>query len=175
MGVSLAQLRREDLRVNQEKIVEHQKRNPFSASWVFMGGGKTVSTCTAYKDLLDEFDARRMLVVAPLRVARSVWSKEVQRWSHLDGLKVVPIVGTADQRWKALKTPADIHTINRENTEWLEAQFIEGRKQFRRWPWDIITIDEVQSFRSQSSKRHKSMRRLRRLCQRMIQLTGTAS
>lgn len=83
------------------------------------------------------------------------------------------ILGTPAERMAALRTPADIHMINRENLPWLEAQFIQGKKQVMRWPWDTVVLDESQSFKSQSSQRWKTMRRLRRLFPRMVQLTGT--
>lgn len=138
-----------------------------------MGLGKSVMALTAFRDLICSFDARRALVVAPLRVARRVWSAEVKEWSHLQQLKVVPIVGTAEERLAALNTPAHIHTINRENLVWLEAQFIKDKKQIRHWPWDTVILDESQSFKSISSKRFKVMRRLRRLFERCWELTGT--
>lgn len=138
-----------------------------------MGAGKCVTTLTAFVDLQASFEALHMLVIGPLRVARMVWNAEVKEWAHLQHLTVVPIVGTVQQRMKALRTPADIHTIGRENTQWLEAQFIQNGKQTVRWPFDTVVLDESQSYRSQSSQRWKSMKRLRRLFPRMIHLTGT--
>lgn len=138
-----------------------------------MGHGKTGASCTAISDLLASFDIRRALVIAPLRVARRVWKQEVQQWAHLHGLTVATITGSTKQRLAALRTPADIHTINLENLAWLEAQFIQGGKQTVRWPWEIVFLDESQGFRSQSSQRWKSLRKLRRLFTRMVQLTGT--
>lgn len=139
-----------------------------------MGLGKTVSALTAFSDLRGSFDARRCLVVAPYRVASKVWSDEVGEWSHLSHLHVARIVGTPKQRMKALRTPADIHTINREQIPWLEAQFIAHGKQHTKWPWDMVALDESQSFKSQSSERWKSMSRLRRLFPLLVELTGTA-
>lgn len=139
-----------------------------------MGLGKTVSTLTAFSDLLGNFDARRVLVVAPFRVASKVWSDEIKEWSHLSHLTVARIVGTSAQRMKALRTPADVHTINREQIPWLEAQFIAHGKQHTKWPWDMVALDESQSFKSQTSERWKSMSRLRRLFPRLVELTGTA-
>lgn len=137
-----------------------------------MGCGKTASTLTACVDLPE---VKHALVVAPLRVARQVWTDEIRSWDHLSHLTTQRAIGDPQTRWAALTTPADIHLINREQTRWLEAQFIQDRKQVRRFPWDTIIIDESQSFRSQSSQRWKAMRRLRRLCKRMILLTGTPS
>lgn len=177
----IEQLHRWDLWKYQHRVTEFFKDHPYCAGWIPMGGGKTPSTLTAFVDLLNTNAAKHMLVVAPLRVARKVWLDETKRWSHLQGLTVDRILGTPQQRWDALNRPAHIHCINRENLEWLECQFVEGSgkkfKQFRRWPWDVVVLDEAQSFKSQESVRFTSMRRLRRLggydIQRIIELTGT--
>lgn len=150
-----------------------QKSHPGCACWVPMGGAKTVSALTAFTDLQGTFDARNALVVAPLRVARKVWSDEIEEWGHLQGLTISQIVGTEKQRLEAMRRHADIHTINRENVVWLQDQIIEGKKQVREWNWDTVILDESQSFKSQSAKRWKALRRLRRLFRRLIQLTGT--
>lgn len=138
-----------------------------------MGGAKTVSSLTAFGDLQESFGARHALVVAPLRVARKVWSDELTEWAHLQGLTISKIIGTQAQRLAAMKVRADIHTINAENVVWLQDQFIQGKKQIKIWPWDTVFLDESQLFKSQSSKRWKALRRLRRLFPRLIQLTGT--
>jgi len=138
-----------------------------------MGLGKTVSTLTAYADMRDRFDARRLLVSAPLRVARKVWSDEVAEWEHLRHLRVARIVGTPEERLAALNSDADIYTINREQMPWLEDQFICGRKQIRKWEWDVVVHDESQSYKSCDSQRFKSARRLGKLMDRVYCLTGT--
>ena len=166
-------LDRSDLRPSQNRLVDFIKARDFSAAWVFPGGGKTVSALTAYSDLLKGLDVSRILVVGPLRVARKVWNDEIQNWAHLNGLTTSKIIGDLPIRWRGLKTGADIHLINREQIPWLHAQFIQNKKQVRRFPWDAIILDESQSFKAQSSRRWKCMRDLRRLCQRMTQLTGT--
>lgn len=166
-------LSRSDLYTYQSRAVEFIKQHEICAGFLDCGLGKTVSALTAYSDMAHSFDARRALVVAPLRVARKVWSDEVAGWSHLQGIAVAQIVGTPAQRMKALRTPADVHTINREQLEWLEAQFIQNDKQVTRWPWDMTILDESSSFKSQSSNRWKSMHRLRQLTQRVLLLTGT--
>lgn len=164
---------RADLAPSQENAGAFIKAHPFCALWMDMGLGKTVTTLTALGDLFKLFEAQRVLVVAPLRVARSVWENEVNAWAHLKGLRVVHIGGTAKERIAALKKKSDIWTIGRENVQWLEKLFIDGNKQIRPWPWDTVILDESQSFKSQSAKRWRSMRRLRRLIPRLIQLTGT--
>jgi hypothetical protein len=166
---------RSDFFTHQPIVVDFikAKSNPGCAAWVPMGGAKTVSALTAFGDLQNDFDVRHGLVIAPLRVARKVWSDEIDEWAHLQGLTVSKIIGTEKQRLEALKRRADIHTINRENVVWLQDQFIQGKKQVKVWPWDMVMIDEAQSFKSQSSKRWKALRRLRRLFPRLVELTGT--
>lgn len=166
-------LSRSDLRPYQHRIGEFIQQHEACAIFAEPGLGKTAATLTAYLDLLNSFDVRRMLVFAPLRVARKVWPDEVGAWSHLKGISLSRAIGSAEQRWAALKVPADIHTINTENTAWLAAQFIQGRKQVRRFPWDMVVLDESTRYKSQSSKCWKAMRMLRRLAPRMVQLTGT--
>lgn len=141
-----------------------------------MGLGKTVSAETVIRNL-----GCKALVPAPLRVARDVWDAEVQQWSHLHNLTVSKIVGTAAERIKALNTPADIHTINRENLVWLRKHFLEqvGEykwKQIKRWPWDMIALDESQNFKNQSSHRHSVIWQFRNFFKPVIvELTGTPS
>jgi hypothetical protein len=166
---------RSDFFTHQPIVVDFIKNKsaPGCAAWVPMGGAKTVSGLTAFLDLQENFDSRHALVIAPLRVARKVWSDEIDEWAHLKGLTVSKIIGTEKQRCEALRRRADIHTINRENVVWLQDQFIQGKKQIKVWPWDLVFLDEAQSFKSQSSKRWKALRRLRRLFPRLVQLTGT--
>lgn len=156
-------------------MVPFIKAHPQCSLWVDMGLGKTVSTLTAFGDLVNDFEARRLLVVAPLRVARKVWSDEIKQWSHLQGLSVSRIIGTPQERIKALRTPSDIHTVNREQMCWLMAQFIQGKKQVRKWPWDVVVFDESQSFKNPDGQRVRAAKMLRKLMDRVINLTGTPS
>lgn len=170
-------LTRSDLRGYQERCIEHIKDTPNCALWVDMGLGKTVSTLTAISDLRESFDVNRTLIVAPLRVARKTWDDEIAEWEHLRGLSTAHILGTPEQRLRGLAAKADIHLINRENVVWLLEQFVRGAgkklKLIRRWPWDTVVLDESSSFKSQSAERWKAMRKLRRLYDRCIELTGT--
>lgn len=143
------------------------------ALFVDVGLGKTAPTLTAFSELRESFDVNKCLVIGPLRVARSVWSTEINTWAHLSHLRIQTIVGTEAQRWLALNTDADIHTINRENVQWLEAQYLDNKKLIRPWPWDMVVLDESHSFKSQSSERWKSMRNLRKYITRIVELTGT--
>jgi hypothetical protein len=168
-------LTRSDLRPYQDRAIAHFKRHSAAAGHIDMGLGKTVVELTTFADQLASFDARRMLVVAPLRVARKVWSDEVKRWSHLDGLEVSRIVGTEAERLAALRIPADIHTINRENLPWLEAQFFHNYRQTKQWPWDVVVLDESQSFKSPSGVWHRTIKRLRKFIPQLHELTGTCA
>lgn len=108
-----------------------------------------------------------VLVVAPKRVADTTWSKECAKWEHLRHLKVVKIMGTAKQRAAALDTPADIYVINRENVVWL-VEYLG-----KRWPFHIVVLDELSSFKSNQAKRWKALKRVRGRIRRIIGLTGT--
>ncbi|MFC3802824.1 SNF2-related protein [Cohnella sp. GCM10012308] len=147
-----------------QRIIESN----FIGLWLEMGLGKTVSTLTAIDLLLnDYFDAERVLVIAPLRVAEDTWAREVQKWDHLKHLRISKILGDAETRRRALKEQADIWVINRENVPWLVAEL--GRK----WNFDTVIIDEASSFKNPDSKRFRALRRVRPLMRRMVQLTGT--
>lgn len=133
-----------------------------------MGTGKTVTTLTAIDRLLhDSLEDGPVLVIAPKRVAENTWSKEAEKWAHLRHLRVSKIMGTAKQRAEALASPADLYVINRENVVWLV-----DRLQ-NRWPFPIVVIDELSSFKSAQAKRWKALRRVRGRIRRLIGLTGT--
>lgn len=166
-------LSRADFRPYQERMVGFIGGHTHCAAWSFMGSGKTISTLTSFDELRRSGDAKKLLVVAPLRVARGVWDVEAREWAHTRHLRVSKILGTPAQRLAALRSNADVYTINRENLCWLEDQFIQNRKQIRPWPFDMVVLDESSSYKSQSSKRFKAMRRLRKLTKRVVELTGT--
>ena len=138
-----------------------------------MGTGKTVTTLTAVQLLLyDLLEDGPALVVAPKRVAEDTWSKEAAKWEHLRHLRVVKIMGTAKQRMDALHTVfagpfADVYVINRENLVWM-IETLGGR-----WPFPIVVLDELSSFKSNQAKRWKALRRVRGRIRRIIGLTGT--
>jgi SNF2 family DNA or RNA helicase len=147
-----------------EKIIE------LSACGLFldMGMGKTVSTLTAIQELMhDYFEVTKTLIIAPLRVARMTWSSEIEKWDHLQDLKLSKVLGSERDRLRALEADADIYIINRENTEWLVNHF--GRA----WPFDMVVIDELSSFKSNKSRRFKALRKVRPLINRIVGLTGT--
>lgn len=152
----------------QEYATKRILDTPFIALLLEMGLGKTVSTLTAMDLLLnDYFEAGRVLVIAPLRVADDTWAREIEKWDHLRHLRISKVLGSAAVRRKALKAEADIYVINRENVEWLVSEY--GSQ----WPFDTVVIDELSSFKNPQAKRFKALRRVRPMMKRVVGLTGT--
>lgn len=150
-------------------IIEH----PAAGLLWGMGTGKTVTTLTAVDRLLNDYlEDGPALVIAPKRVAENTWSKEASKWEHLQHLRVSRVMGTQAQRLAALNTPADIYVINRENVVWLVDTF-SGSVSGQRWPFPIVVIDELSSFKSAQAKRWKALRKVRGRIRRIIGLTGT--
>lgn len=147
-------------------ILEH----PVSAVFLDMGLGKSVITLSAIFDLcLDSFLVRKVLVIAPLRVARDTWPTEIQKWDHLHGLSYSVAVGTEVERKAALRQRAFVYIINRENVQWLvEDSGIP-------FDYDMVVIDELSSFKSYQAKRFRSLLKVRPKVKRMVGLTGTPS
>ena len=120
VGRDTGMLDREQLHEYQVFACEFLKEHPIAALFLDMGLGKSIITLTALHDLiLDYARVGKVLIIAPLRVARDTWPKELKKWSHLENLDMSVMVGTARQRIAALNTPALIYTINRENVKWL--------------------------------------------------------
>ena len=147
-------------------ILEH----PVAAVFLQMGLGKSVITLTAIHDLIfDRFEVRRVLVIAPLRVARDTWPAEIEKWDHLKGLTYSVAVGDEHARNAALMRDAQVYIINRENVSWLvEDSAIP-------FDYDMIVIDELSSFKSWQAKRFKSLLKVRPRVSRIVGLTGTPS
>jgi SNF2 family DNA or RNA helicase len=153
----------------QTKAVEFIKEKKRCAMFIFMGGGKTTTTLTAISDLQDQMNVHKVLVIAPLRVANSVWHSEASNWRHLAHLKVQICTGTEKDRLTALHRTADVYTINRENIPWLVKLY--GKK----WPFDMVVIDESSSFKSAASQRFKALKKILPFTNYMVLLTGTPS
>lgn len=152
----------------QKHAVQHIIEHPYCGLLMEMGLGKSVSTLTAIRQLMDDYlEVRKVLVIAPKRVAETTWSDEIDKWEHLGGLRVSKILGTEKQRASALKMDADIYIINRENVVWLVAK-LQGY-----WPFDMLVIDEMSSFKSAKSARFKALRLVRPKISRVVGLTGT--
>ena len=152
----------------QKEVVSFILEHPYCGVFLDLGLGKTVSTLTAISDLMyDRLDIKSVLVVAPKRVAESVWEEEADKWSHLNHLTFSKIIGTADERLSALRKKADIHIISRDNVQWL-CSIVGGD-----FPFDMIVADELSSFKNHTSKRFKALRAVRPLIKRFVGLTGT--
>lgn len=156
--------------VYQQFAIEFIKNNPIAAIFLDMGMGKTSITLTAIHELMyNQFEISKVLIIAPLRVAKHTWSAEIEKWEHLKDLKYSIVVGTEAQRVKALKEEADIYIINRENVSWL----IE--KSGMPFDFDCCVLDELSSYKSWQSKRFRSLMKVRPFIKRMVGLTGTPS
>lgn len=152
----------------QKYAAEFITTNPVSALLLDMGLGKTSITLTAINDLLfDSFEVHKVLVVAPLRVARDTWSDEIKKWEHLRELRYSIAVGTEQERLAALLKQSDIYIINRENIQWLVE---ESGLPF---DFDMAVIDELSSFKNHQSKRFKAFMKVRPKLKRIVGLTGT--
>lgn len=147
-------------------ILEH----PVAAVLLEMGLGKSVITLTAiYELMLNRFEVQKVLVIAPLRVARDTWPAEIEKWEHLTGLTYSVAIGTEAERLAALRRPAHLYLINRENVDWLIT------KSGIPFDFDMVVIDELSSFKSYAAKRFKSLLKVRPRVKRMVGLTGTPS
>ena len=154
----------------QKYATEYIKSHPVAAVLLDMGLGKTSIALTAISDLLfEEFAVHKVLIVAPLRVAKSTWGDEIQKWGHLKRLTYSVAVGSKKERLEALRKKADIYIINRENVPWLVE---ESGIPF---DFDMLVIDELSSFKSWQSKRFKALMKVRPLVKRVVGLTGTPS
>ena len=149
-----------------ERILQTKKIGLF----LDMGLGKTVVTLTAIRQLMyDRFLVRKVLVIAPKKVAEGTWSREKDKWEHTRILRVSRVLGSEQKRVKALNTPADLYIINRENVVWLVDYYRNS------WPFDMVVIDESSSFKSHKAKRFKSMAAIMPHVDRLVELTGTPS
>ena len=154
----------------QEYAIKFILSHPIAAILLEMGLGKSVITLTAIFDLtLDSFLIRKVLVIAPLRVARDTWPAEIEKWDHLNGLTYSVAIGSEAQRKAALLQRAQVYLINRENVDWL---INDSGLPF---DYDMVVIDELSSFKSHTSKRFRALRKVRPNVKRIVGLTGTPS
>lgn len=154
----------------QKYVTDFILTHPIAAVFLEMGLGKSVITLTALFDLiLDQFLIRKVLVIAPLRVARDTWPLEIRKWDHLSGLTYSVVVGNESERRTALMRTVDIYIINRENVDWLIT------KSGIPFDFDMVVIDELSSFKSHQAKRFKSLLKARPSVKRIVGLTGTPS
>ncbi len=154
----------------QTYAIRFIEEHPVAAVLLDMGMGKSSITLTAIEDLIfDSFEISKVLIIAPLRVARHTWPEEIEKWDHLKGLRYSMAVGTAAERMAALRADADIYIINRENVPWL---IQDSGLPF---DYDMVVIDELSSFKSWQSKRFRALMKMRPKVKRIVGLTGTPS
>lgn len=161
-------LTKNQLHAYQDRAVDHVLDIPKSALFLDMGLGKTISTLTAIEDLMyNSFDVGKVLIIAPLRVANTVWIQEAKKWEHTQNLTFSNLAGGKQNMLVGLQRKADIYIINRENVKALVLHL--GKK----WDFDMVVIDESSSFKSPSSQRFKALKKVLPLISRMVLLTGT--
>ncbi len=153
----------------QDRMINFIYTTPKCALWAGLGLGKTITTLTAIVDLIDSMAVSKVLIVAPLRVANSVWHKEAVNWQHTKHLKFSIVTGSEKERLAALHKTADVYVINRENVTWIVEHYA------KKWPFDMIVLDEASSFKSSSSQRFKALRKTIPFTNRLVELTGTPS
>ena len=153
----------------QEYATRFIEKNEVAAIFLECGLGKSVITLTAIKNLISKGKVHKVLVIAPLRVAKNTWPDEIKKWEHLKGLTYSVAIGTVTERVSALKQNADITIINRENVEWLIA------KSGVKWSYDMVVVDELSSFKSYKAKRFRYLLKARPTVARIVGLTGTPS
>lgn len=164
-------MKRTDLHEYQNYCVDFLKSHAGSMLILEMGLGKSAISLTAIADLMfDSFDVGKTLVIAPLRVAKTVWPEERETWEQASILRMSVMVGSAKQREVALAASADIYVINRENVKWL-VDYLE--KSQSPWPFDMVVIDELSSFKNHQSQRWKALKKMRPKIRRIVGLTGT--
>jgi SNF2 family DNA or RNA helicase len=154
--------------IYQDHATKHVIENDFSGLFLEMGLGKTVSTLTAINELMfDRMEVNKVLVIAPKKVAEDTWTGESEKWDHLKHLRISLILGSEVKRKEAIKADADIYVINRENVAWLVGLYGTA------FPFDMLVIDELSSFKSAKSIRFKALRQIRPRIKRVVGLTGT--
>ena len=158
-----------DLHDYQRFCVEFIETHPQCGIFLDMGLGKTAIALTAAAHLLyDSFEVNRILIIAPLRVARDTWIEELSKWEHLKDLRIERVLGTPRERIAALGRRAELYIINRENVEWLVKHYA-GRKL----PFDMLVIDEMSSFKNNRAKRFLALKKVLGQFARVVGLTGT--
>lgn len=163
-------LERNQMHDYQKRAVAHIIDHEFCALFLSCGLGKSVSTLTAIKELIDSCIISNVLIIAPKRVAEVTWKDEIANWKHLNGLTISVIAGTVKERREAMGKKADIYTVGRDNIVWLVTEH-GGIKL----PYDMVVIDELTSFKNSSSKRFRALRKVRKFIPRVVGLTGTPS
>lgn len=152
----------------QRYCINRLVAEPALGLFLDMGLGKTVITLTAVNDLrYNRFEVRKVLVIAPRKVAEDTWTREAGKWDHLKLLRVVPVLGSLQKRIRALNSPGDVYVLGRDSVQWLVDYYRND------WPFDMVVIDELSSFKNPQAKRFKSLCLVRGHIRRICGLTGT--
>lgn len=152
----------------QKYCINRSVSDEILGEFLDMGLGKTAITLTAINDLkYNRFAIRKALVIAPKKVAEATWTNEADKWQHLQHLRIQPVLGDKNKRIRSLNTPGDIYVINRDNVVWLTEYYRNA------WPFDLVVIDELSSFKNHQAKRFKALSWIRPHIKRVIGLTGT--
>lgn len=152
----------------QRYAIDRIVSEPRVGLFLDMGLGKTVISLTAVNELkYQRWAVAKTLVVAPKKVAEATWSREAEKWDHLKHLRIIPVLGTAAHRIRALNTPGDVWIVNRENVPWLVEYYRNA------WPFDLVILDESSSFKNPQSKRFKALKMVLPRINRLVELTGT--
>lgn len=161
------QLYRSQMHDYQKIAYDFVMATPFCALFIDLGMGKTVTAGTVACDLLTKGQAKKVLIIAPLRVANKTWPDELDQWDQLAYWPYAVITGDADRRKRELRSNTRIHIVNRESVEWLVEYWQKD------WPYDVVIIDESSAFKDHTTKRFKALRKVRKYMKRMVQLTAT--
>ena len=154
----------------QQYCIAQAIQKPALGLFLDMGLGKTIITLSVINELkYGRFQVRKVLVIAPKKVAEATWQREAAKWDNVKHLRFSAVLGSQAKRVRALNTPADIYIINRENVVWLVDYYKND------WPFDMVVCDEFSSFKSHSAKRFKALAAIRGHIRRIIGLTGTPS
>lgn len=152
----------------QRYCIKRLIEEPILGLFLDMGLGKTVITLTAINDLrYNRFMISKVLVIAPKKVAEDTWIREAKKWDHLQLLRIIPVLGSQQKRVRELNTPGDVYVISRDNVQWLVDYYRND------WPFDMVVIDELSSFKSHQAKRFRKLNMVRGHISRMVGLTGT--
>ena len=152
----------------QRYCIQRMVNEPVLGLFLDMGLGKTVITLTAVNDLrYNRFLVSKVLVIAPKKVAEDTWTREAGKWDHLKLLRIMPVLGSCKKRIRALNTPGDVYVLSRDNVQWLVDYYRNG------WPFDMVVIDELSSFKSSRAKRFRKLNMVRSHINRIVGLTGT--
>lgn len=156
----------------QKRAIALTVEKPSIGLLLEMGLGKTVITMTAIQELMyDCFEVSSVLIIAPKRVAEDTWTREHEKWDHLKDLRISKVLGTEQQRLSALAADADIYVIGRDNVKWL----VETYQRRKKWPFDMIVVDELSSFKNPQAQRFRALRKVLPHTKRVVGLTGTPS